>query len=956
MLPHGTVTFLFTDIEGSTKLWEQHPHTMQAVLSRHDRILENAIQKHKGHVVKKRGDGYHAAFTTPLDAVSAALVAQTDFSLEQWNPEVGVIKVRMSLHTAAALERDGDYYGTQLNRAARLESAAHGGQILVSAATRELVKDELPDGAYLRDLGEHRLKDLDRPEHIYQLVADGLIEDFPPIRAMDAVRTNLPHLSTSFIGRRGELEEIINILAKSECRLLTFVGPGGVGKTRLSIQVASELVAEYPDGVYFVSLTAVTRREYLIPAILNALNFSVDTHSSNLDPKTQLLDLLSSQSMLIVLDNFEQIMDAADLLVEILAAAPRLKFLVTSRERLNLQGEWTFEVTGLSYPRNGKVDGIEGYSAVRLFIERASQVNPQFVMGESDRIAVKRVCQLMEGFPLGIELAAAWINVLTPQEILTEIQKNIDFLASNRRDIPDKHRSLRSVFDYSWRMLNDSQRVSFRKLSVFRGGFTREAANVVADLSLIDLSGFVDKSILRRSSDGRYYLHELLRGYSLEILDSDSQESRDVHQKHSEYYLAFLEDKLPELKGINLKELRQQIRPEIENLRAAMFWIAINWQPDQACEAMDAYRYFYDVQGFHEGVQVFRDIAEELSLNRRRAGIIDLWRDPVYLCIRVIEAYYLSELGEIDQAERICQSALPGLRELDMLRDQALCYFEMGVIANYRGEYEESKYLLEQSLEISQRLQEQEYTGVTLLWLGWVYYQLGETEKALELFQLSHSIFISLNNDWGGAFALSKLGLIYDELKDYQKAIDYHDQARQIFVKFGDRAGEAYTTSRLSTAAHGMQDYSSAIRYGELSLEYFTEIGHRWGMAVSLCRIGFPNLAIGDYTLASDNFYMALQRAQEYSMIPLALYALIGIASVLTEQGHDLRAAEIFSYTMLHPQTPPLYFNQGECWFAEVQARLSPAELAQAEARFQECELDQVINTVLSERLATKVI
>jgi predicted ATPase/class 3 adenylate cyclase len=954
-VPGGTITFLFTDIEGSTKLWEQYPTAMQSALARHDQIMEAAIRQYSGQVVKKRGDGYHAAFGTPQEAASACIIAQQDLGSETWSELPGGIKVRMSLHTAAAKEREGDYYGTQLNRAARLQAAAHGGQILISMATRELLLDDLPQEAYLLDLGEHRLKDLSRPEHIYQLCAPTLAREFPPILSLDTVRTNLPVLSTSFVGRDQELAEISDLIANQSCRLLTLTGPGGIGKTRLAMQSAAECADCFPDGVYVVPLAPVSGVEFLATTIASELNFVIDTFSSSLDPKTQVLDMLRQRSMLLVLDNFEHLLDGTEILVEILASATGVKLLVTSRQLLNLQGEWTYNVPGLSYPRNGKVEDLETYSAVKLFIERARQVDPHFAMTDKHRLAVKRICQLLEGLPLGIELAAAWVSLLSPQEILEEIDKNIDFLASTRRDIEQKHRSLRAVFDASWRMLSEDQQAGFRKLSVFRGGFTRQAADSIVDLNLWQLSNLADKSMLRRSSLGRFSLHELLRAYAEEMLRAETHEWEEVHHKHSLYYLAFLKERLPELNGTHLIELREQLREEIENLRAAMFWIAIHGEADQVRSALHAYRRFFDVQGFHEGREVFRRIGDNIETRYRGSGSAMSYQDPVYLCARSIEAFFLSFLGEIETAEPIARQCLSGLKSLDLKLEHSLCYLSLGINATFRGDYEEGKKWLQHCMDISSDVHAHEITAIAMIYYGYIFHELGDYKIALEMFEKCNELFKSLDNLWGQAYALSKLGLVYDDVKDHPKALMYHTEAQKIFFGFGDKAGLAYTASRLGLTEFFLGDFEEAIRFGEIGLDSFTEIGHRWGMAVSFCRLGFPCMAIGNYEKARDYFFTALQRALENKMIPLALYALIGIACLFEEQHLDKRAAEIFAFVKAQPHTPPVYLAQGEIWFEKLISRLGDEGLAEAEASTAGMELIQLAQSVLDERARTGV-
>ncbi|HDK45341.1 MAG TPA: adenylate/guanylate cyclase domain-containing protein, partial [Actinobacteria bacterium] len=376
MLTSETMTLLFTDIEGSSEMWDRSPSAMADALARHDELITDAIVGHGGHIVKNKGDGFFAAFASAPDAVRAVVEAQRGIQAEPWSPEVGNVRVRMALHTGTVEFHDGDYLGASVNRVARIEGAAHGGQVLISASTRELVQDQLSDDVDIVDLGEHRLRGLSRPERIYQLTTRDLPSEFATLRTLDTSETNLPVPPTSFVGRTEELSEIDRLLANPDCRLLTLLGPGGIGKTRLAIEVAKRLGSAYPNGAHFVPLAPITSPDRIVPAVAEALRLTIDTHTSDLAPKDQLLDFLTNQSALMVMDNFEQVVEGAGLVAEVLGQAPKLRVLVTSRRRLGLQGEWTYEVPSLPYPTNG--EDASTYPAVRLFVERARQADPTF--------------------------------------------------------------------------------------------------------------------------------------------------------------------------------------------------------------------------------------------------------------------------------------------------------------------------------------------------------------------------------------------------------------------------------------------------------------------------------------------------------------------------------------------------------------------------------------------------
>ena len=507
-LPTGVVTLLFTDVEGSTRLLHELGDDYGEALHEHRRRLRAAFADHDGVEVDTQGDAFFVAFARASNAVAAAADGQRALA-------DGPIRVRMGLHTGEPRLTEEGYVGLDVHKGARIAAVGHGGQVLLSQTTRALVD------ADVRDLGVHRLKDLSAPERIYQLEVDGLPCDFPLLKTIEAGMKNLPAPRTSFVGRASELDEIDRLLEDPDCRLLTLVGPGGAGKTRLALEAAARRIERYPHGVHFVPLVSVASPEFLAPAVAESIQFAVDGAHSGFSAQEQLLDYLGERSTLLVLDNFEHLVEGADLLGEIIERAPKVELLTTSRERLNVQSEWVLDVHGLGLAENGN----GGSGALRLFVERATQVEPGFSLDDDERVEARRICRLVEGLPLGIELAASWVSVLSCAEIADEIEQNIDFLATSMRDVPERHRSLRAAFDQSWRLLSGEQQDVLARLSVLRGDYGREAAAAVADADLRLLSDLVSKSLVRRSDFGRYELHELLRQYSAEKLAAESPDA-----------------------------------------------------------------------------------------------------------------------------------------------------------------------------------------------------------------------------------------------------------------------------------------------------------------------------------------------------------------------------------------------------------------------------------------------
>jgi len=945
--PTGTVTFLFTDIEGSTRRWEHQRSAMQQAFARQEEIMRSTMSAHGGYVYKMIGDAFQVAFSTAPAALEAALAAQYDLLSEPWG-EIQPVRVRMALHTGDTEERGDDYVGPLLNRVARLMNAAHGGQVLMTQATFELLRDNLPEGVHLRDLGEHRLKDLERPERVYQMVAPGLPQDFPPLKTLDSHPNNLPISLTSFIGRERELTEVEEML--SATRLLTLSGPGGVGKTRLALQVAAHCLEEYQDGVYYVPLAAVAIPDHVVPSIAGAIKFNFDTHMGIEDTKVQLLDYLKQRNLLLLLDNFEQLVDGADLLVDILQSAPNIKLLVTSRQRLNLQGEWIFEVGGVDYPHNGHQDGGKEYPAVRLFLERARQLDPHFRLSELNQLDIHRVCRSVEGIPLAIELAAGWISVLSPREIADEITKNLDFLVSTQRDLPDKHRSIRAVFDHSWRLLSKEQCLILCQLAIFRGGFTRQAADQVAGANLVSLTNFISKSLLRHTDQGRYEIHELLRQYAEDQLNQYPEIRKQAYDRHSRYYIDLLSRHEQDVFGYHLVEIRAELRTEIYNLRQAVEWAVTHWDAKEAKKALYSYYYFNVVQGWDAGRAEFDRLANFIQKHQRIEGTDSELADPVYLTARILKAYFDGLLAHDQESDLICQQYLAILRNLDMPLELCYCLYTLGVNATTRGEYELAKSYLFEALSLVRQFEDHLLTGLILMFLGYTFNELGENDQAEAFFDESIALFEQHENLYCKAFSISKLGLVADDRMDLALARRCHEQGLEIFTRFGDLSGEAYTSSRLSLTSYFEGDYPAAIQYARQGLEKFEELGNRWGIPACLCRIGFPLLVQGNCDEALACFQKAVESALKTQFIHIVGYALIGVACVWVEQGKLEPAAEIFGLIMNHPRTPTIYKKVSERWFHLLEQNLPEDVYQSAIERGKVKDLVEVAQALIKDR------
>jgi predicted ATPase/class 3 adenylate cyclase len=573
-LPSGTVTFLFTDVEGSTRLWEEHPDAMQAALARHDELVRDAIEAHRGQVVKTTGDGFHAAFATSLDAVSAALTAQRTLEAEAWE-KTGPLRVRMGVHTGEAQHRDGDYYGTALNRAARLMSVGHGGQVLVSSTTEGLVRDQLPDGCELVSLGAHQLRDLGRAEALFQLVHPDLPRDFAALRTVDAFPGNLPAQASSFVGRERDLVRVADALAASP--VITLTGVGGVGKTRLALQVAAEVLPRFRDGAWMCELAAVRDHAGVVDAV--AAVFRVTARPGR-SLEESLVAYLRDQELLVVLDNCEHVLrPAATLVAAIEGACPNVRVLATSREGLNIPGEQILVVPSLGLPEEGAdVEAAGDCEAVRLFAERARAAKADFAVDATNGADVVAICTRLDGVPLAIELAAARIPTMNPSELARRLDRRFRLLSGGNRIAIERHQTLRATIDWSYDLLTEAEQRLLERLSVFAGGCTLGAVEAVCagDLVEIDdvyelLANLVARSlvVVDTGRDTRYRLLETIRRYGEERL-VERGDADELRARHCDHYTQFAGVVREQSYGPGQVEWGVRLARERDNLHAAM--------------------------------------------------------------------------------------------------------------------------------------------------------------------------------------------------------------------------------------------------------------------------------------------------------------------------------------------------------------------------------------------------
>jgi predicted ATPase/class 3 adenylate cyclase len=859
VLPTGTVTFLFTDIEGSTKLWEQSPRGMQVALTRHDALLWEAIERHGGFVFKTVGDAFCAVFPTALDALESALAAQRTLLSEAWGDEIGALSARMALHTGAAHERDGDYFGPPVNRVARLLSAGHGGQVLLSSSTQELVRDHLPPQTHLRDLGERRLKDLSRPERIFQLTAPDLPSEFPPLRTLETHTNNLPLQATPLIGREREVEAVCGLLRSPETRLLTLLGPGGTGKTRVGLQVAAELVDDFEDGVFFVPIAAITDPTLVAPTIARVLGLS----EGGAQPPEELLEgYLRGRQTLLLLDNLEQVLEAAPVVDRLLSTAANLKILATSRIPLGLYGEYEFPVPPLSLPDPESLPPLEHlpeYEAVRLFVERARAVKPDFSLTEENAPAVVEICARLDGLPLAIELAAARIKLLPPQVLLDRLGNRLKILTGGARNLPERQRTLRNAIEWSYGLLDEGEKMLFGRLGVFSSGATLEAMEAVCDAegdlptdAFEGASSLLDKSLLRQEEgaggEPRFVMLETIHEFANVMLE-DSGEAEAVRRARAEYFLALAEEAEPMLWGAEDATWLDRLDREHDNMRAVLSWAIEHEEATLALRVGGALRWFWYMEGYYgEGrrwleAALDKDWGAAAADARARAlegvgwlaaGQGDLDRaeaaakeglklsteaglgDVVAADLQnVLGEAVARQRGDYERAAELLTEGVALHRKAGDIRGVAWSLGNLANVSSDRGNYEQAKELYEEGLALSRRLGGAELLGAYLISLGYESLLEGEPERAIALNEEAAELFRKRGRRGGLHQALGNLGWATLLRGDYERAETLHKQSLRVSQDLGDKlvASESVEGLACTAGAQGEAE-RSAILFG----------------------------------------------------------------------------------------------------------------------------------------------
>jgi predicted ATPase len=757
----------------------------------------------------------------------------------------------------------------------------------------------------------------------------------------------LPVSLTPFIGREQELADLARLLADPECRCLTLVGPGGIGKTRLALQAAAQRRNDFAQGIAFIPLASVGSVDAAIPAIASGIDLAF---YGPIDPKVQVLNYLRDKQLLLVLDNVEHLLvegpllrTIADLLLEILQQAEKIKLLVTSREALNLQGEWSFEVQGLAFPRVEQADGLDEYSAVALFVQRARRARPGFAMTAGDKAEVGRLCRLVEGMPLAIELAATWVRILSPAEIASEVEHSLDFLNAQMRDLPERHRSMRAVFDQSWQMLSTEEKQVLGRLSVFRGGFGRQAAEQVAGASLPVLSALVIRSLLRRTATGRYDLHELIRQYAASKLAEDPRERHAVQERLSVYYLDLLAEKDAKLRSHQQRETVTELSGEMDNIRLAWDWSMAAQRFMPLYRASATLMYLFTLRNwFKEGEVTFQKTAEALRASLPGSGSDAV--DQVALNAMLAHwGYFRLRLGRGEEAYAILAPSAAFLRASaePVAGIYALCY--LGIDCWILGRYAEAQESLQESLRLARQQGVRWYEAWAGQFLGKLAHEQGAYNQAQQYLREGLAILRQLGDPDVTAITLGFFGRTMQILGEYGQAEKLLRESLELAQEIDYRWARALALVGLGKVAYAQERYEDARAFFSESAELFRELGDIHRLSRTLNHQGLNSLALSDTADAQNAFQTALRMAYEGGFMPSALNALTGLAALGTRQKPGQGTLELVIYILEHSASTQETQNLAARLRAELESRLTQEEIEVARERAGSMDLDELV-------------
>jgi predicted ATPase/class 3 adenylate cyclase len=948
LLPSGTVTFLFTDIQGSTKFALENSETWEALRARHNGILQSAIQANNGYVFQIIGDAFCAAFHTAYNGLSAALKAQQNIQKEDWG---GIpICVRMGLHTGPAELHGTDYRGyLSLVKVQRLMSVAHGGQVLLSNASARSLQNEFPNGISLRDLKEHRLKGLPDPEHLWQLVGPDLQQDFPPLSSLNEIPNNLPLQLTTFIGREKEIAQIKKRLVRN--RLITLTGSGGVGKTRLSIQIASDLLRDFPNGAWFVELAPINDPELVTQTVCSTLGLHP---RGNIPALKVLTEYLKPKKSLLVVDNCEHLIDAcAQLCDSLLHVCPDLQIIASSREALGIDGENSYRIPSLSLPDpNGGLQSIEESEAVKLFVDRANAVLPAFELTEINAPVVAQICRRLDGIALAIELAASRVKIFKVEQIASRLDDAFRLLTGGSRTALPRQQTLRALIDWSYNLLSVEEKTVLRYLSLFVGGWTLEAAEAVCDNpNMIDLlTNLVDKSLvavdLEHSNEPRYDLLEMIRQYGREKLE-EYGEAENVRSRHLDYFVHLAVKNEHRLRGPDQIKSLRQLETEYDNIRAALEYSYLSGNVSAGIELAWSLLLFWSGSGHWREA---RDLLAKLLAQPQAMGKTLLRLKG--LSVAGLMATLLNDTGMaqawLDESIEIASKLGPGSKDLYAI-DLGLRGYSLRSFDSARAQSQ-----CEEALAIGREINDQWSIANILDYLGNIYAAQGDFKAAKTSSIESMTRFLAMNNKWMSSRPMGNLGAISFQEGDYESARSYWEAALDVYREMGDKPNIAFMLGSLANVAQLQGDLGYSAELYEESLTLWRIIGDEFSISPLLAKLGYVMLNRGNMEQAASLFTEGLVLNKKIDNQIQILFCLLGLVALAMSKQKPELAAQILGIIQsltTSLQIVPIYDPQykPDVFMESARASLGNEEYTAAYQAGSQMSLDEAVAYTLKE-------
>jgi len=872
--PTGKVTFLFTDIEGSVKLAQKYHDILKELLDKHHDIIEQSVNENNGFVFKIIGDAFCCSFENPDDALHASLSAQRKFNSGDWKG--AEMKVRMGIHTGPAEWSESGYMGYMtLARSQRVMSAANGGQILISEESKNGIKEDPTGKISFRELGERRLKDLIRPIILFQPLAEGIVSEFPPLKTLDARPNNLPLQLTSFIGRENEIKTVKKLM--SESRLLTLIGSGGSGKTRLALQAGADLIDKYINGVWFIDLASIQDGNLLYLKIAESIGLN-DQQGKSIEEN--IYEYIKDKELLIILDNCEHLInECAKLSVKFLHHSSKMKILTTSREALKCQGEILHNVLPLKFPDpkdSSTPEKLVQFEAVRLFIERALSVSPNFRVNNENASALAGICFQLDGIPLAIELAAARVKILPLEKIYEKLSDRFKLLTGGSRTVLPRQQTLSAMIDWSYDLLSEKEKILFERLSVFTGGWTLEAAERICSDEMIDefevidiLSGLIDKSLViskESESEIRFSMLVTIRQYALNKINEG-----DIFSKHFLYFREMGNYTKQMSTGMDQKRYINITESETDNIRAAINWGTEN-ETEETFRFLSDLAEFWRIRGYYsEGYQTCMNLLDKKQQVR---GI--LRADVMYA--QALSAY---GIGKLKEMEELANSGLSIYEEQNYRYGIAKCYELLGIICNASSaDLKKTSDYHYNSLEIFRELGEKSDIANSLYNLSFILHRQGDLDSAIKMKFEALDIFKVTGDIHRVALVLANLGVIYFRKEEYEKAQSYTEESLALSYQIGDKYMISINLVNYGCISTGLKDYEKALEYLEKAMEIFNDCGYIINVIPALLYTGEVYNFTGEFEKAISNYKESISKGSENGIEYFLPNNIFGMAEV----------------------------------------------------------------------------